>query len=459
MPSAQDAAGPRLSRRALVGSAAALAAVGALGARPGRADAAPGLLRIVDLGQGAALHPGSPGDLRSGDNRALLAESGTAAVRLWADWPSLQPDPAFAPDDPAGPGAPYLAALDGQIAAANEDGLRVVLQFYRFPTWANGTAELAAVRGTDAEISFAYADRIAPAAWERYLAGGRDPAVYTPSRRALEFAVPAEGCGPGSRWAAMFAFLHERYRPDRGTAPYVDALELVNEPNFQLWPQRAPSPTADPFALGPVVVQRTVAEMMASARAVSAATGHPGLLLVPSFADSNQGGRTVTHYDELTVALLDELAATGAVVGANEAWAHHNYTDVEGRVEATKTQHLRTLLAGRWTGMADPTGPVVLITEGGARLSQMRALYSTEDPRAAQAESIRLALERHARTDGPGAGVWMFAQYTLHADRSFDCGLLEAWPSTTRRPSFAAWSAGPRRPGPTPPLTTAPDAR
>jgi hypothetical protein len=443
MADAHGAGGPLLSRRTLLGTAAAITPAGALGVRAGRADAATGLLRIVDLGQGATLHPGSPADLRVGDNRALLAESGTAAVRLWADWPILQPDPAVAPGDPASRGAPFLAALDGQIAAANEDGLRVVLQFYRFPTWANGTAELAAARGTDAEISFAYADRIAPAAWARYVAAGRDPAAYSPSRRALEFAVPAQGCGPGSAWAAMFAFLHERYRP--GTAgPFVDAIELVNEPNFQLWPQRAPSPTADPFALGPVVVQRTVAEMMASARAVSAAAGHPGLLLTPSFADSNQGGRTVTHYDELAVALLDELAATGAVVGANEAWTHHDYTDVEGRVEATKTQHLRTLLAGRWTGLADSTGPVVLITEGGARLSQMRALYPTEDPRAAQAESIRLALERHARADGPGAGVWMFAQYTLHADPSFDCGLLEAAPSTTRRPSFAAWSAGPR---------------
>ena len=67
---------------------------------------------------------------------------------------------------------------------------------------------------------------------------------------------------------------------------------------------------------------------------------------------------------------------------------------------------------------------------------------------------MRLALERHARDDGAGAGVWMFAQYSLHADPSFDCGLLEAWPSTTRRPSFAAWSAGPRGPVP-PPLSTA----
>ena len=94
MPDAQGAGGPLLSRRTLLGSAAAITAAGALGARPGRAEAATGLLRIVDLGQGATLHPGSPADLRVGDNRALLAESGTAAVRLWADWPSLQPDPA-----------------------------------------------------------------------------------------------------------------------------------------------------------------------------------------------------------------------------------------------------------------------------------------------------------------------------------------------------------------------------
>jgi hypothetical protein len=442
----------QLTRRAFLGVTGAAVAAGALGVRVTPARAASGLMRIVDLGAGATLHPGSPNDLRVDDNRALLRESATTAVRLWADWPSLQPDRAYAPDDPGSPGAPWLAALDEQIAAANEDGLRVVLQFYRFPAWANGTEAPAAVRGTDAEISHAYADRIAPAAWARYVAGGRDPAVYDPPRRGLEFSIPEEGCGPGTAWHRMFAWLHERYRPDRPGGLRVDALELVNEPNYQLWPQRAPSATGDPFAPGPLTVQRTIAEMMASARAVSAAAGRPGMLLTPSFADSDQGGRTVTQYDELTVALLDELARTGAVVARNEIWSHHNYTDVEGRVEATKTQRMRGLLAGRWTGLADPTGPVVLITEGGARLSRMRALYPGEDPRAAQAESIRLALERHARDDGPGAGVGMIAQYTIHADPAFDSGLLERWPSTVRRPSFAAWSAGPSTPGPPLPI-------
>jgi hypothetical protein len=290
---------------------------------------------------------------------------------------------------------------------------------------------------------------MAPEAWARYVASGRDPAVYTPPRRGLEFSIPAEGCGPGTAWAQMFGWLHDRYRPDRAGGLRVDAMELVNEPNYQLWPQRGPSETADEFALGPLTVQHTIAEMMASARAVSAAAGRPGMLLAPSFADSDMGGRIVTHYDELTPALLER---TGAVVERNEIWSHHNYTDVEGRVLETKTQRLRGLLAGRWTGLSDATGPVVMITEGGARLSRMRALYPTEDPRAAQAESLRLALERHALDDGPGAGVWMFGQYTIHADPAFDSGLLERWPSTVRRPAFAAWSAGPRNPGPPLPI-------
>ena len=38
---------------------------------------------------------------------------------MWADWPSLQPDAAYAPDDPRSPGYWSLHALDEQIALAN----------------------------------------------------------------------------------------------------------------------------------------------------------------------------------------------------------------------------------------------------------------------------------------------------------------------------------------------------
>ena len=59
---------------------------------------------------------------------ALLADSGTRWVRLWADWPTLMPAPgAFAAD--------RVAALDDQLAQARADGLGTILTFYRTPEW------------------------------------------------------------------------------------------------------------------------------------------------------------------------------------------------------------------------------------------------------------------------------------------------------------------------------------
>lgn len=160
------------------------------------------LRRIIDLGSGATLAPGSARDLRYHDNRTFFAETQTSWVRLWVDWPTLQPDPSRPPDDPAGPGAVHLQAVDEQIRVANEDGIAVALQLYRFPLWANGLAALGAQRNTDAEIAFAYPDRIAPAEWARYVAAGRDPTRVNPSRRALD-ALDAAGyrAGPNVAWA------------------------------------------------------------------------------------------------------------------------------------------------------------------------------------------------------------------------------------------------------------------
>jgi hypothetical protein len=264
------------------------------------------LRRIIDLGSGGTARPGSPGDLRFHDNRTFFAETQTSWVRLWADWPLLQPDPSHPPDDPDGAGAPFLAVIDDQIAAANADGIKVLLQLYRFPLWANGLERLGAERNTDAEISYAYPDRIAPAAWASYVAAGRDPARVNPSRRALEFGLPPDGLGPDSAWAAFFAFCHDRWRLGRrGSGPYVHGFELVNEPNFQWWPQRAPAAGDDPFALADLTAHVPMAQMMSSAAAIAAQHPDGTLLFAPSFADSELGGRTVTQYDEFTAKLLD----------------------------------------------------------------------------------------------------------------------------------------------------------
>jgi hypothetical protein len=122
-----------LSRRQLLKGAGA-AAVGLAGAAalPGRlatprASAAP--RRCVALGPAGCIAPGCPQDLRVAGNRALLADSGTRWVRLWADWPTLMPAPGtFATD--------RVEALDDQLAQARADGLGTILTLYRTPPWA-----------------------------------------------------------------------------------------------------------------------------------------------------------------------------------------------------------------------------------------------------------------------------------------------------------------------------------
>jgi hypothetical protein len=403
------------------------------------------LRRIIDLGAGGSSRPGSIGDYRFDDNRRYFTETKTSWVRLWADWPTLQPDPAHPPDDPAGAGAAVLSALDDQIRAANQDGVKVLLQLYRFPLWVNGMEALGAQRNSDAEISYAYPDRIAPGDWARYVAAGRDPARVNPSRRALEFAIPAEGVGRGSAWAGFFEFAYERWHLGVGaTRPYVHGIELVNEPNFQLWPQRAPAAGADPFALAELTAQGTVAQMMQTAATVAARHGDDTLIFAPSFADSELGGRTVTQYDEFAPRLLDALAAIGHRPGPTSVWAHHNYTDLERRSTDTKAQRLRGLMQDRWTGYSEGAAPTIFMTEGGVRLSKMAAYYPTEDRLAAQARSWQEGWDRHHRDDGPGTGIAMLAQYTTYADPRFDSGLLDPWPAVVRRPAYAVWASLPR---------------
>jgi len=122
-----------LTRRQLLKGAGA-AAVGLAGAAalPGRLSAPPALAatprRCVALGPAGCIAPGGPQDLRAADNRALLADSGTRWVRLWADWPTLVPAPGtFAAD--------RVAALDDQLAQARADGLHTILTLYRAPGW------------------------------------------------------------------------------------------------------------------------------------------------------------------------------------------------------------------------------------------------------------------------------------------------------------------------------------
>ena len=143
----------RSSRRQFLARGALLAAGGGgrgrrLGGDPrGRGErAAPPspkpLRKLLDIGPGGVIAPGSAQDLRAAGNAGYFTDTGTRWIRMWADWPSLQPSADHAPDDPRSPAAWKLRALDEQIALANSLGLRVMLMPYRFPRWANGTEDL-----------------------------------------------------------------------------------------------------------------------------------------------------------------------------------------------------------------------------------------------------------------------------------------------------------------------------
>src|SRR3954447_5740705 len=93
------------------------------------------LRRLAVLGPAGTIYPGSAQDYRAASNRTFVKDTKTKWVRLWADWPTLMPNPGQLD-------ATRIASLDAQIVQAKRDGLGVILTSYRFPTWANGTAAL-----------------------------------------------------------------------------------------------------------------------------------------------------------------------------------------------------------------------------------------------------------------------------------------------------------------------------
>jgi hypothetical protein len=431
----------RTTRREVLRAAGAALVATALPALPARAGAspidsgAPGLRRLeatIDLTARGVIVPGSAQDYRVA--RTLpwwprLREV-TGRLRLWADWPTLQPDRDHDIGDPASPGHAALLALDDQIRHAVEDGLQVIVVPYRYPPWSNGTEGLEP--GSAADLGHMLADRAYPAA-VRAADGGTPPGM-----KAREYKLPADGHGPDSPWGRFVAALIDRYVTRGDEHGRIGALEVVNEPNLQLWPQRSPAPdAARPYDLDgtELTVHRAVAEMMVTVDEI--VTGAGGLLcLAPSTADAETYPRLVSGVDdELTGELLDELDTRGFGGGCGWVWSYHNYTDVE---EGTsRGVALRDRLRGRWRGLERDDGPAVAATEGGCRLSAVGDGLSHDRRLELQAERLARAVDRHRDLSDLGAGLMFFTQYTATADPNWDCGLRGA--DGTERPAFGAW--------------------
>ena len=330
------------------------------------------------LERGVALGPFFTGraDQRYEANRHRFAETGTPWARLWADWPRLQPT--------RGRWAGHVVeSLDRQIDLARADGLKVMLTAWRFAPWVPGAR------------------------------GDGDPT----------FRVPLDLSGAGE-WAAWIDWLVARY------GGRIDAFELFNEPNLQMWPQRG--------------IDVATASMMETGAAVAARHRDAPLLVAPASGDTDEDSPSRTSYSVFTRAVLDRLAERGFAPGPRFAWSHHNYTDVERDLAgaANRVARVRAMLVGRWGGWphGDPGSPGVLVTESGARPGVVARNFGITDPGLAlvgQAELIRRNLWR--MTVGPeGAGVGLVCQYLFVTDGFYDSGLCEL--DGTPRPAYWAWA-------------------
>jgi hypothetical protein len=397
------------------------------------------LRRMVALGPAGTMFPGSAQDLRAASTAGLFALTGTRWVRLWADWPTLQPAPGVT--DPV-----RLAALDAQIMLAKAQGLSVMLTLYRFPTWVHGAA------GLDGEaLAATMADRRAP--------GQADF-----KGKSLHLRPPTD-VSRASPWGAFVELLVGRYLtpevPPLGAS--IDALEIANEPNLMWWPQQGPG-TEGPFAAGAPRLPGLVARMFVTARGIlDDYGGAPPILAGPGTADTTDDTRLRTPYAQFTEHLLDALHAEGFTPGADFAWTHHSYGDVtydrgvgstapDAAIEPARAVNsaadVRRRLVGRWAGWpsGDATAPGLLLTEGGVTLDAVGRVWGLEDPAARRAKQAEL-LQRHFNrmyATPEGDGVGMTAVYLFYSDDRYDSGLCDPFDEGgAPRPACSAWGALP----------------
>lgn len=395
-------------------------------------------------------------------NMTILNESGTGVVRLWADWPTLQPSEAdlkyiedgnfrnvTASDftsnivnlediESDSRTSAFIANLDAQIIRAKENGLKVILTAYRFPMWAT---------------------------YPHFVFGsnGRDPLFRVPPSLAVN-----------SHWGKWINFLVRRYglsNETRASKRYIDFLEVCNEPNLQMWPQRE-----DDKINGNLVIARNVARMFRTAQKIVETynrdiTGQfeadrPSTLNLagPGTADLSQRkapqkAAKSTGYDIFTRALLKELE--GFEAQPFFAWSHHNYTDIEDRREEESQRNKkgeleapdyqvtnsaawvrRLLVVGerkgndiyKWTGWPDKANPALLLTEGGARLNGLVTKYSipANDLMTLKIKQAQLVEYNFYLMAGKipgkerlGRGIALVSNYLTYSEPCADTGLFD----------------------------------
>jgi hypothetical protein len=304
-----------------------------------------------------------------------------------------------------------LRRLDGQIKAANDDGVGVIVTVYQsFPTWATG-------------------------------ATGQDPLSSKGAERKLPLDLSATG-----PWAWFIGHLSARYNGTyNGTGPHkpgkkestaawfgnpdrarMDALEVVNEPNTLYWPMND--------------IAGATASMVRSAESLSYQYGKQAIL-APATSDSPDPGAARAgvsmDWQAFNSAVLDRLATFRPRVPVY--WSQHNYKDVKYEdvpAASRAKQTIDMLYAKNWKGGGDRN---LWLTEGGYNLGT-----TWSDPAARDAQAAKIQKSFNAMRSIPE--VFMWAQHAVNdiAGNTFKSGLRDDFDSTlpgpgAARPSWSTW--------------------
>lgn len=260
----------------------------------------------------------------------------------------------------------YFALIDEQVLGARARGLRVVLVTWHFPRWSNGTVGL-----TDADYA------------------GDDRRNPSGSLKPFEQRAPWDQLGVGGAWGRWINALMSRYKGYGGIA-----LEVMNEPNLQMWPQQATD--------GSLIIHQKAAEMMNTAVYLAAYHGFQMYVAGPAASDyRGPSTRRATDYWWFLWNLRSALEALNQRGSHAVIWTHHNYKDIEDN-NTLGIDLVRSVLLNWWRGWSptsDPSGanPGFFITEGGARIS-------TVGSEAAQ--NLLVAAGWNRALANPGAGMF-----------------------------------------------------
>jgi hypothetical protein len=353
---------------------------------------APGLRKCIDMMPTDFI--GDFEDVFSTDSNGVpnwekVRASGTRWCRIWARWDLIETSRGVY-------NTSFLSRLDQQIAKMISLGIGVVLVSYHFPRWTNGTENLTPPAPSYNPEFRTYADG------SGFL-------------KLLEWQVPALELGVDEAYGRWIDFLIQRYR-QHGSALI---LEIMNEPNYQMWPQRQGAANSSPL-----IIHQKVAEMMYTAWQVSAFRGHPLRLAAPATSDFRRGTtRYETNQGDFIPALKTALASYNNFRGGPSfLWSLHNYIDVETGSDVAPFV-ARANLQNWWLGWSptNPNGsdPGIWITEGGARRSKV-----SPPTYQRQAEMVSAAWSRLLSYPG----VAMFTNYGLHTDPNYETGLRDPLP-------------------------------